>query len=50
MSEWSEYASQKTRQQQIEFLQYSIDLIREYLIYNYSSESLSKTTNLEKEF
>ena len=50
MSEWSEYVSQKTRQQQIEFLQYSIDLIRECLIYNYSSNSLSKTTNVEKEF
>ena len=50
MSEWSEYASQKTRQQQIEFLQYSIDLIRECLIYNYSSNSLSKTTRAEKEF
>ena len=50
MSEWSEHASQKTRQQQIGFLQYSIDLIRECLIYNYSSNSLSKTTNLEKEF
>ena len=50
MSEWSEYASQKTRQQQIEFLQYSIDLIRECLIYNYSSNSLSKTTTAEKEF
>ena len=50
MSEWSEYASQKTRQQQIEFLQYSIDLIRECLIYNYSSKSLSKTTTAEKEF
>ena len=50
MSEWSEYASQKTRQQQIEFLQYSIDLIRECLIYNYSSNSLSKTTTVEKEF
>ena len=50
MSEWSEYASQKTRQQQIEFLQYSIDLIRECLIYNYSINSLSKTTIVEKEF
>ena len=50
MSEWSEYASQKTRQQQIEFLQYSIDLIRECLIYNYSNNSLSKTTAAEKEF
>ena len=50
MSEWSEYASQKTRQQQIEFLQYSIDLIRECLIYNYSNSSLSKTTTAEKEF
>ena len=50
MSEWSEDVSQKTRQQQIGFLQYSIDLIRECLIYNYSSNSLSKTTNVEKEF
>ena len=50
MSEWSEQASQKTRQQQIGFLQYSIDLVRECLIYNYSSNILSKTTNVEKEF
>ncbi len=50
ITELSERISEKTRKQQIDFLKYSLEFLRECLIFNYSKESLVLMSNKEKEF
>ena len=50
ISNWSDEISAKTRQDQVRFLTYCLDLIRECIIYNYSNHDLASTTNKEQEF
>jgi len=50
MSDWSEEISAKSRQEQISFLTYALDLVRQCLVYNYSNKGLVSTTNQEQEF
>ena len=50
MSKWSEESSSKTRQEQIQFLNYSLTLLRECLIYNYSERKINNMSVSEQLF
>tara|TARA_B100000902_G_scaffold389982_1_gene438131 strand:+ start:646 stop:1797 length:1152 start_codon:yes stop_codon:yes gene_type:complete len=50
IAEWVDLSSTVSRQEQIEFLTYSIGLYRECLIYNYSDKKLNTLSDFEQEF
>ena len=50
IAEWVDLASAVSRQEQIEFLTYSIGLYRECLIYNYSDKKLNTLSDFEHDF
>ena len=50
ITELTEMLSGKTRKQQIDFLKYSLDFLRDCLVFNYSEERLVLMSNKEKDF
>ena len=50
ISEWVDLISAKTRQQQIEFIAYSLGLFRECIIFNYSDKKLNSISAFEHNF
>ena len=50
ISEWVDLISAKTRQQQIEFIAYSLGLFRECIIFNYSDKKLNSISAFEHSF
>ena len=50
MAKWSEENASKTRQKQIQFLNYSLAMLRECLIYNYSERIINNMSVEEQKF